>query len=153
MGLSKSHIFKKMVEQIPTCILGKTPYWRGVMLEGGCDPMGSACWSRLLAGSHRERSPCWSRFVARAVTPQRTHAGAVLSQGMQPWKGPMVEQFMKNCSLWEGLILEKSMDDCLLWEGPHAGAKEECESSPEEERTSETIFSVPLGKSRTRIQE
>ncbi|KAK4832969.1 hypothetical protein QYF61_026795 [Mycteria americana] len=44
-----------------------------------------------------------------------------------PWKGPMLEQFMKNYSLWEGLTLEKFVEDCLLWEGPHAGAGEECE--------------------------
>ena len=43
------------------------------------------------------------------------------------WKGPMLEQLMKNCSLWEES--ENFMEDCLLWEGPHAGAGEECEES------------------------
>ena len=58
------------------------------------------------------------------------HAGAGLLAGLvTPWKGPMLEQFMKNCSLWEGLTLEKFMEDCLPWEGPHAGAGEECEES------------------------
>ena len=50
-------------------------------------------------------------------------------EGLHPWKGPMLEQFMKNCSLWEGLTLEKLVEDCLPWEGPHAGAGEECEES------------------------
>ena len=42
--------------------------------------------------------------------------------------GPMLEQFVKNCSPWEGLTLEKFVKDCLPWEGPHAGAGEACES-------------------------
>ena len=46
-----------------------------------------------------------------------------------PWKGPALEQFMKNCSPWEGLTLEKFMEDCLPWEGPHTGAGEEREES------------------------
>ena len=40
------------------------------------------------------------------------------------WKGPTLEQFMKDCSL-----LEKFVEDCLPWEGPHTGAGEECEES------------------------
>ena len=39
-----------------------------------------------------------------------------------PWKGPTLEQFVKNCSPWEGLMLEKFMKDCLPWEGAHGGA-------------------------------
>ena len=46
-----------------------------------------------------------------------------------PWKGPALEQFVKNCSPWEGLMLEKFLEDCLPWEGSHAGAGEECEES------------------------
>ncbi|GAB0208147.1 EH domain-containing protein 4 [Grus japonensis] len=65
--------------------------------EGGCDPVGSPCWSRLLAGPvdpWRERSPCQSRFAGRTCDPMgdptleqsapeglhpmgETHAGAV----------------------------------------------------------------------------
>ncbi|PKU35454.1 dtw domain-containing protein 2 [Limosa lapponica baueri] len=40
--------------------------------KGGCDPMGSRCWSRLLAVSvdpWRERSPHWSRFAGRTCDP------------------------------------------------------------------------------------
>ncbi|GAB0185411.1 AN1-type zinc finger protein 5-like [Grus japonensis] len=71
--------------------------------EGGCDPVGSPHWSRLLAGPGapwREEpvlDPCWSSLVLKVCTL---------------WKGPTLEQFMKNCSLWEGLMLE-FMEDCL----------------------------------------
>ncbi|GAB0208078.1 mitochondrial enolase superfamily member 1 [Grus japonensis] len=52
--------------------------------EGGCDPLGSPCWSKLLAGP------------------------------VDLWREkPTLEQFMKDCSLWEGLTLEKFMKDCL----------------------------------------
>jgi len=46
-----------------------------------------------------------------------------------PWKGPTLEQFMKNYSLREGLTLDQFMEDCPLWEGLHAGAGAECEES------------------------
>ncbi|GAB0180545.1 AN1-type zinc finger protein 5-like [Grus japonensis] len=67
--------------------------------EGGCDPVGSLCWSSLFL------------------------------EVCTPWKGPTLEQLMKNCSLWEGLMLEKLVEDCLLWEGLHAGVGAECEES------------------------
>jgi len=36
--------------QISTCTPWRTPWWSRWMPEGGCDPMGSSCWSRLLEG-------------------------------------------------------------------------------------------------------
>ncbi|GAB0208833.1 hypothetical protein GRJ2_003349000 [Grus japonensis] len=71
--------------------------------EGGCGPMGSPRWSKLLAGPvdpWRERSPHQSRFSGRTCDPVgdpaleqsapeglhpvgETHAGAV-HEGLQP---------------------------------------------------------------------
>ena len=103
------------------------------MPEGRCDPVGSLCWSRLLAGPvdpWRERSPRWSRFAGRTCDPAGDPRWSRLFlKDCTSWKGPTLEQFVKNCSLWEGLTVEKFMDDCLPWEGPHAGAGEECEES------------------------
>ena len=67
--------------------------------RGGCDLVGSLCWSSLLL---------------KVCTP---------------WEGPTLEKVMKNCSPWEGLTLEKLVEDCLPWEGPQAGAGAECEES------------------------
>jgi len=39
-----------MVDQISTCTLWRTPCQSRWMPEGGCDPVGSSCWMRLLAG-------------------------------------------------------------------------------------------------------
>ena len=73
------------------------------------------------AGSWQDLWTCGERGV---------HAGAGLLAGLVTlWKGPMLEQFMKDCSPREGLMLEKFVEDCLPWEGPHAGAGEECEES------------------------
>ncbi|KAK4823757.1 LOW QUALITY PROTEIN: hypothetical protein QYF61_006053 [Mycteria americana] len=60
------------------------------MSKGGCDPVGSQHWSRLLAGP---------------VNPW----------GEEPMleQGPTLEQFVKNCSPWEGLTLEKFMEDSV----------------------------------------
>jgi len=33
-------------------------------------------------------------------------------------KGPMLEQFTKNCSPLEGFTLKQFVEDCLLWERP-----------------------------------
>ncbi|GAB0184254.1 hypothetical protein GRJ2_000890700 [Grus japonensis] len=83
--------------------------------KGGCDPVGS---------------PCWSRFAGRTCDPVGDPLwSSLLLKVCALWEGPMLEQFMKNCSLWEGLMLEKLVEDCLPWEGPHAGAGEECEES------------------------
>ncbi|KAK4810617.1 hypothetical protein QYF61_007354 [Mycteria americana] len=99
--------------------------------KGGCDPMESSRWRRLLAGPvtpWRERSPCWSRFAGRTCDPVGDPRwSSLFLKDCTPWKGPTLEQFVKNCSPWEGPTLEKFMEDCLLWEGPHAGAGEECE--------------------------
>ena len=88
--------WRSTVEQISTWGLWKTPSRSRWMRRGGCDPMGSPCWSRLLAGSvdpWTERSPCWSRFAGRACDP--------------------VEHLR-----WSRLFLK----DFTPWEGTHAGA-------------------------------
>ncbi|PKU38070.1 neurexin-3-hypothetical protein [Limosa lapponica baueri] len=86
---------------------------QGNVSKGGCDPMESPSWSKLLAG---------------LVIPWGTHAGTCLFlKGCAPWKGPTLEQIMKNCYSWEGPMLEKLMEDCLPWERPHTGTGEECE--------------------------
>ncbi|GAB0177897.1 EH domain-containing protein 4 [Grus japonensis] len=83
--------------------------------EGGCDPVGSPCWSRLLAGP--------------VALKRGAHARAGLLAGLVTLcKGPTLEQLVKSCSPWEGFML-KLVEDCLLWEGPHTGAGEECEES------------------------
>ncbi|GAB0183722.1 EH domain-containing protein 4 [Grus japonensis] len=101
--------------------------------KGGCDPVGSLHWSRLLAGPvalWRERSPRQSRFAGRTYDPMGDpHWSSLFLKDCTLWKGPTLEKFMKNCSLWEGLMLEKLVEDCLPWEQPHTGAGEECEES------------------------
>jgi len=44
-------------------------------------------------------SLCWSSLF------QKDHT---------PWKGPMLGQFMENCSLWEGFTLGKFVELSLL---------------------------------------
>jgi len=88
------------------------------MPKRDCDPVGSPCWSRLLAGPvdpWRERSPCWSRFAGRTCDPVGDPHGSSL--------------FLKDCTPWKGPTLEQFMEDCLSWVGPHAGAAAECEES------------------------
>jgi len=62
-----------------------------------------------------------------------------------PWKGPMLEKFVKNCSLWEGLTLEQFMEGCVPWEAPHAGAEEGSEEEGVAETTCDelTATSIP----------
>jgi len=47
-----------------------------------------------------------------------------------PWKGPILEQFVKNYSPWEGLRLKKFLEDCLhvgVGDGPGVMMKSQCE--------------------------
>ncbi|KAJ7414769.1 hypothetical protein WISP_81852 [Willisornis vidua] len=71
--------------------------------------------------------------------------GTPTRQDRTPWKGPMLEQFVENCSLWEGLTFNKLVENSCTWEGPNTGAEEESE---EEERAEtvqpETPFPIPL---------
>jgi len=71
------------------------------MYDGSCDPVGSPCQSRLLAGSvdHGERSPHWSRFAGRACEPV----------GDPHWSN----LFLKDCTFWEGLKMEQLVENCL----------------------------------------
>ncbi|KAK4815795.1 hypothetical protein QYF61_007235 [Mycteria americana] len=82
--------------------------------------------------------------------PMDVHSGADIhlqpvddstpDQDCTLWKGPTLEELVKNCSQWEGLTLEKFMENCLPWEGPNAGAGEECEEfPPKKEGVEETI--------------
>jgi len=76
-----------------------------------------------------------------------------LKDDCTPWKGSMLEQFVKNCSLWEVLTLEKFMENCFPWVGPHAGAGEENEEEGAAQTCDEqttTPFPVPLHHSRGR---
>ncbi|KAK4829698.1 hypothetical protein QYF61_006073, partial [Mycteria americana] len=86
------------------------------------------------------RNPCWSRFSGRTCDPVE---GPTLEQsvpeGLHPWKEPMLEQFVKNCSPWERLMVEKFVEDCLPREGSHVGAGEEYE----EEGVVETMNERP----------
>ncbi|PKU42378.1 hypothetical protein llap_7316 [Limosa lapponica baueri] len=97
------------------------------MPKEGCDPMGSPQLSRLLTGP---------------VDPQK-------EEPMLEQKGPMLEQFVKNCSPSEGCVLEKFVEYCLLWEGPHDGAGEEHEEVPpneeeEAEATCDELTTAPI---------
>ncbi|GAB0190182.1 AN1-type zinc finger protein 5-like [Grus japonensis] len=52
--------------------------------KGGCDPVGSLHWSRFAGRTCAPMGdPCWSSLVLKNCTL---------------WKGPTLEQFMKNCS-------------------------------------------------------
>lgn len=59
-----------------------------------CDPMGRPCWS------------------------------SVFLKDQNPWEGPTLGQFVKNCSLWEGPTW-KFTNNCLLSVAPHAGTGDE----------------------------
>jgi len=70
--------WRSTVEQISTCSSWRTPRRGRWMPEGGCDPMGSPCWSRLLPGS----------VAAWREEPTPEH---VCWQGLRPHGGPTLE--------------------------------------------------------------
>jgi len=116
--------------------------------KGGCDPVGSLHWSKLLAvpvARWKKRSPHWSGFAGRTSDPVGDPRwNSLFLKDCTPWKGPTLEQFVKNCSLWEGLTLEKFMQDCLPWEGPHSGAGAECEEEGVPETTCDELTPAPI---------
>ncbi|GAB0208471.1 EH domain-containing protein 4 [Grus japonensis] len=59
--------------------------------EGGCDPMGNPCWSKLLAGP---------------VTPWREETTAGLLAGLvTPMGDPRWSSlFLKDCTPWKGQV-------------------------------------------------
>ncbi|XP_049681242.1 EH domain-containing protein 4 isoform X1 [Accipiter gentilis] len=79
-----------MVEQVSTCSLGRTPRRSRWVPKGGCDPVGSPCWSRFLAGP----ADLWrEELTLEQVFWQdlRPHRGPAPEQsvpeGLQPMKG------------------------------------------------------------------
>lgn len=94
---------------------------------GGCPKNDVTPWEAHAAGAgswqdmctHGDKSPCWAGLMAGPMTPWRIYIGAVCCWRTVPLgKGPMLEQFVKNCSPWEGLTLEKFVE----W--PHNGTGE-----------------------------
>ncbi|PKU44760.1 suppression of tumorigenicity 5 protein isoform x4 [Limosa lapponica baueri] len=88
--------------------------------------------------THGEKSPGWSRFFGRICDPvEDPRWGSLFMKDYIPWKRPMVEQFVKNCSLWEGLMLKKSTvfrgRDPMLEQGKSVRSP-----PPEEEGAAET---------------
>jgi len=52
--------------------------------------------------------PHRTRFSGRSCDPAGDlHRSSRLLKDYTPWRGPMLEQFLKNCSLWE------KADKCL----------------------------------------
>ncbi|GAB0208704.1 zinc finger and BTB domain-containing protein 5 [Grus japonensis] len=81
--------------------------------EGGYDlPLeahaGASSWQDLW------REEPMPGLLAGLVTLWGTpHWSSLLLKVCTLWKGPTLEQFVKNCSPWEGLKLEKFVEDCL----------------------------------------
>jgi len=112
-------------------------------------PKQADAWRKLWP--HGE--PALEQAPARTRGPMEwgAHAGARLLVGLvTPWgptgaacswrtaphgKGPMLRQFVKDCSPWEGLTLEQFLENCLLGEGPHTGAG----AGREEERVADIV--------------
>jgi len=109
--------------------------------KGGCHPVESPCWSRLLVGpeAHGERSPCWRRFVGRTCDPVGDPRWSSLS--------------LKDCTPWKGPTLEQFMDNCLLWEGPHAGAGAECEEEGAAETACNELTAAPIPRPPVLLRE
>lgn len=84
-----------------------------------------------------ERSLLPRRFAGRTCGCMRNPHWSSL-KGCFPWKGPMLEQLMKNCNPGKGFTLDSSVEDCLLWERPEQG-KGVRGSLPEEEGGTETM--------------
>ncbi|GAB0186393.1 EH domain-containing protein 4 [Grus japonensis] len=117
---------------------------------GGCPKEAVTLWeAHTGAGSwqdlwtHGEKSPCWSRFAGRTCDPMgdRSWRNLVLKD-CTPWKGPMLEQFAKNCgkdsgwrSLWRTVSCER---DPMLEQG-----KSVMSPPPEEEGAAETTDHNP----------
>ena len=81
---------------------------------GGCPKEAVTLWeAHAGAGfcqdlwTHGERSPCQSRFAGRTCDP-------TVGRDYTLWKGPMLEQFVKNCSPWERPTLEKFVAISLM---------------------------------------
>lgn len=92
------------------------------MLEGGCGPSGSLCWSRVLARHVGREEPALELPIPDPV--EGTQAGAVH------------EEFLREGGL-------------VPWEEPHAGSGAECEASSSWGRRSSTDSS-PHSPSRRR---
>ncbi|KAK4810932.1 hypothetical protein QYF61_013340 [Mycteria americana] len=113
--------------EIPLQSVVKTMVKQVVPLQATKDHGGTDIHPAALGGPHARAGGC-------ALTLWRARAGVGSWQDLWPRRGPMLEQFMKNCSPWEGPMLEKVVKDCLLWVGPHTGAGEECEEEGVAER-------------------
>jgi len=123
---------RSMVEQRPTCSLGRTPR----RSRGLCPKE---------AVTHGE--PMWEQAPGRTCGPMErgAHARAGLLAGLvTPWKGPMLEQFVKSCTCGNNPCWSSLWREYFPWEGPHAGAGAECEEEGAAETTCDELIITPI---------
>ena len=72
------------------------------------------------------------------------HWSSLFLMDCTPWRGPMLEQFLKNYSPSEGSNPEPFMKDYILWEGPHPGAREQLEEEGAAERSCCGLTRIPI---------
>ncbi|GAB0183943.1 zinc finger and BTB domain-containing protein 5 [Grus japonensis] len=110
--------------------------------EGGCGlweaHAGASSWQDL--GTRGERSPRRSRFAGRTCDSVGDPCwSSLLLKVCTSWKGPTLEQFVKNCSPWEGLTLEKFMEVSRERDPKVEQGKNVRSPPPEEEGVAETM--------------
>lgn len=89
---------------------GKPVLEQGLVRICGCMERGAHTWSSCFSRICGPRGdPRWSSLSLKESTL---------------WKGPTMEQLVKNCRLWEGLTLNKLVQDNLPWEEPHTGTEQ-----------------------------
>jgi len=85
--------------------------------KGGCEPVGSPCWSRVLA-------------VPVAPWRQKPMLEQVSRQDLWLCGEHMLKQsVLKDCTSWKGPILKQFVMAGSLWEGLHSAAGAECDES------------------------
>ncbi|OPJ68107.1 hypothetical protein AV530_011509 [Patagioenas fasciata monilis] len=94
------------VDLYPHPLKEHTPEQKDV-LEGGCDPVESSHWSRLLVGPV---TPWKEKPTLAYLAGLMTLWGCTLDQSIPEGSPLMLGLLMENCSPWEGLRYDKKTE-------------------------------------------
>ncbi|PKU39948.1 hypothetical protein llap_9744 [Limosa lapponica baueri] len=103
-------------------------------------------WSRLLAGAVAcGEEPMQEQVFWQDLCPSGDPCwSSLFLMDRTPWKGSILEQFLKSCSPCEAPILEKFAKDCTLWEAPNDGTGEQHEEEGVAEMKCYALTTTPI---------
>lgn len=90
-------------------------------------------------------SPCWIQLLAETLTPKAPMLEQLFPEAwFFPWEELTLEQLLKNFSQWKGPMVDQFVKDSIPWEEPLTGLACPCDKEGMAKCYGTTSFPIPL---------